>query len=67
MVFGPEDLAVLAFAVALDLTLGEPPKWAHPTVWMGGQIKFVERWMPKKGLAMSTGRELAYSGTTERR
>jgi len=50
MVFGPEDLAVLALAVALDLTLGEPPKWAHPTVWMGGQIKFVERWMPKRGI-----------------
>ncbi len=51
MVFGPEDLAVLALAVLLDLTLGEPPKWAHPTVWMGQQIKFVERFMPKKGIS----------------
>ena len=51
MVFGPEDLAVLALAALLDLTLGEPPKWAHPTVWMGQQIKFVERFMPKKGIS----------------
>ncbi|MDA1128469.1 MAG: adenosylcobinamide-phosphate synthase CbiB [Chloroflexi bacterium] len=47
---GPEDLAVLALAVLLDLTLGEPPTWAHPTVWMGKHIAFVERWMPKKGI-----------------
>ena len=48
---GAEDLAVLALAVLLDLTLGEPPKWAHPTVWMGRHIAFVEKRMPKKGVA----------------
>ena len=47
---GPDDLAVLALAVLLDLMLGEPPNWAHPTVWMGKHIAFVERWMPKKGI-----------------
>ena len=49
MIFsGPDDLVVLALAVLLDLTLGEPPTWAHPTVWMGRHISFVERWSPKK-------------------
>ena len=50
MFSGTEDLAVLALAVLLDLTLGEPPKWAHPTVWMGRHIAFVEKRMPKKGV-----------------
>ena len=50
MFFGSEDLAVLALAVLLDLTLGEPPKWAHPTVWMGRHIALVEKRMPKKGV-----------------
>ena len=50
MFSGADDLAVLALAVALDLTLGEPPKWAHPTVWMGRHIAFVEKWMPKRGV-----------------
>ncbi|MEE8465533.1 MAG: adenosylcobinamide-phosphate synthase CbiB [Dehalococcoidia bacterium] len=47
---GPDDLAVLALAVLLDLALGEPPTWAHPTVWMGRHITFVEKRMPKKGV-----------------
>ncbi|MCH7737904.1 MAG: cobalamin biosynthesis protein, partial [Chloroflexi bacterium] len=47
---GVDDLAVLALAVLLDLALGELPKWAHPTVWMGRHIAFVERWSPKKGI-----------------
>jgi len=60
MFFGIEDLAVLALAVALDLTLGEPPTWAHPTVWMGRYIKFVERWMPKRGfLGLAAGLSMA--------
>lgn len=50
MFSGTDDLAVLALAVLLDLTLGEPPKWAHPTVWMGRHIAFVEKRMPKKGV-----------------
>ena len=49
MFTGADDLAVLALAVLLDLTLGEPPKWAHPTVWMGKHIAFVEKRLPKKG------------------
>ena len=51
MIFsGTDDLAVLALAVLIDLIFGEPPMWAHPTVWIGRHIKFVERWAPKKGL-----------------
>ena len=42
MIFsGTDDLAVLALAVLLDLTLGEPPTRFHPTVWMGRHISFV--------------------------
>ena len=60
MIFGYEDLAVLGLAVLLDLILGEPPKWAHPTVWMGRHISFIERWMPKKGLmALAAGLSIA--------
>ncbi|MBC8282005.1 MAG: cobalamin biosynthesis protein CobD [Chloroflexi bacterium] len=50
MIFsGTDDLAVLALAVLIDLTLGEPPMWAHPTVWMGRMLGFVERRLPKEG------------------
>ncbi len=61
MIFsGPDDLAILALAVLLDLVLGEPPTWAHPTVWMGRQISFVEKWSPKKGIAsLLTGLSIA--------
>ena len=60
MFFGSEDLAVLALAVLLDLTLGEPPKWAHPTVWMGRHIALVEKRMPKKGvLGLAAGLSIA--------
>ena len=48
---GYEELAVLAVAVALDLTLGEPPSWAHPTVWMGRMTSLLERLAPRQGLA----------------
>ena len=51
MFSGADDLAVLALAVALDLTLGEPPKWAHPTVWMGRLTGFLEARAPKQGAA----------------
>lgn len=51
MIFsGNDDLAVLALAVLLDLTLGEPPTRFHPTVWMGRHISLVVKWSPKKGL-----------------
>ena len=48
---GYEELAVLAVAVVLDLTLGEPPSWAHPTVWMGRMTSLLERLAPRQGLA----------------
>ena len=60
MFFGVEDLAVLALALALDLTLGEPPTRAHPTVWMGRMITLVEQRMPKKGaLGLAAGLGIA--------
>ncbi|PKB72410.1 MAG: cobalamin biosynthesis protein CobD [SAR202 cluster bacterium Io17-Chloro-G6] len=51
MFTGADDLAVLALAVFLDLTLGEPPMWAHPTVWMGRLTGFLEVRAPKHGAA----------------
>ena len=48
---GTDDLAVLALAVLLDLTMGEPPMWAHPTVWMGRLTGFLEARMPRQGIA----------------
>ena len=60
MFFGIEDLAVLAVAVLLDLTVGEPPTWGHPTVWMGRHIKFVERFMPRNGvMGLAAGLSMA--------
>ena len=50
MWIGTEDLAVLAIAVALDVTLGELPARIHPTVWMGKTVAFAERLAPKQGL-----------------
>ena len=50
MFAGNDDFAVLALAVLIDLTLGEPPMWAHPTVWMGRQLSFIEKRMPKQGI-----------------
>lgn len=49
MWFGYEELAVLALAVALDLVLGEPPAWAHPTVWMGRMTTILEKSAPRNG------------------
>ena len=34
---------VLGLALALDLTLGELPRWVHPVVWMGWAIGLGER------------------------
>ena len=50
MWFGYEELAVLALAVALDLVLGEPPAWAHPTVWMGRMTTILEKSAPRNGV-----------------
>ena len=44
---GYEELAVLAVAVVLDLLLGEPPAWAHPTVWMGRATAVLEKRAPR--------------------
>ncbi|MQG33642.1 MAG: cobalamin biosynthesis protein CobD [SAR202 cluster bacterium] len=56
MLTGTDDLAVLALAVALDLTLGEPPMRAHPTVWMGRITGYLESRAPKDGnAALLTG------------
>ena len=47
----PPDLAVLAFAVLLDLVGREPPSRLHPTVWMGGTVSIGERLLPKSRAA----------------
>ncbi len=50
MIFtGTDDLTVLALAGLIDLALGEPPMRAHPTVWMGRMLGFVEKRLPKEG------------------
>ncbi len=54
MFYSSDDLAVLALAVLLDLTLGEPPTRMHPTVWMGRMVGFLESRAPKEGLAAIT-------------
>jgi len=35
-------LLILSLAVLIDLTLGEPPNWLHPTVWMGRVILYLK-------------------------
>jgi len=35
-------LLILFLAVLIDLTLGEPPNWLHPTVWMGRVILYLK-------------------------
>ena len=54
MFSGPDDLAVLALAVLLDLALGEPPARLHPTVWMGFMVEFLESRAPKESFAAIT-------------
>ncbi len=43
----PMEIWVLALALALDLTMGELPNRAHPTVWMGKTIGWCERLAPQ--------------------
>jgi len=38
-----EYLLIISLAVALDLTLGEPPNAIHPVAWMGKVIALLER------------------------
>ena len=47
MLHGYELLAMLALAVVLDLALGEPPTWLHPTVWIGRTVSIADRLAPK--------------------
>jgi adenosylcobinamide-phosphate synthase len=37
-----EDLAVLMVAVVLEMVGREPPKWLHPTVWIGRTVTIAE-------------------------
>ena len=68
-----DDLAILALALLLDLTLGELPSRFHPTVWMGKTVSLAERLAPKwraKGGCLKApidasgvgGGQLAYGG-----
>lgn len=50
--------AVLATAIALDLTFGEPPDSLHPVVWIGRAIARLERSAPHDDPAL----ELLYGG-----
>lgn len=43
------DLALLALAMALDLTLPELPAALHPVRWMGVTIDFLQRHAPMRG------------------
>ena len=38
----PPDLAVLLVAVVLGMVGREPPKWLHPTVWIGRTVTIAE-------------------------
>ena len=42
----PLDALALLLALLLDLTLGEPPNRAHPTVWIGKTVALGERITP---------------------
>jgi adenosylcobinamide-phosphate synthase len=44
-----QALAVLLLAVALDVTLGEPPPLLHPVVWMGRTIALCEPAVIRRG------------------
>ncbi|HEY1065066.1 MAG TPA: cobalamin biosynthesis protein, partial [Pirellulales bacterium] len=41
--------APVLIALALDLTLGDPPNRWHPTAWMGSFIAWGRRLAPKEG------------------
>lgn len=44
-----EMLAILLFAVLLDVALGEPPNTVHPVAWMGKIASLVEKGSPSRG------------------
>jgi adenosylcobinamide-phosphate synthase len=41
-------LAVLAFALAIDVVLGEPPTALHPVAWMGKLVHVLRRISPRR-------------------
>lgn len=43
MIEGLDFVLILAGALVFDTTVGEPPYWAHPVVWMGKAISGWER------------------------
>ena len=45
------ELAVLALAVVLELAGREPPRWLHPTVWMGHTVSIADRFAPRSRIA----------------
>lgn len=49
---------VLALALLLDLTLGDPPNRLHPVAWMGSAISGARRRAPRRGHLA----QLAYGG-----
>ena len=49
-------LWLLALALILDFTLGDPPDTFHPVAWMGRVISFLER----RNLSRGTSFQLAY-------
>jgi len=42
-------LLILALALILDFTLGDPPNALHPVAWMGRVISFLEKRRPSRG------------------
>ena len=42
-------IAPMALAVALDLTLGEPPNRVHPVAWIGSALIAARRRLPTRG------------------
>jgi adenosylcobinamide-phosphate synthase len=60
VLFVPHDwllaLATVLLAGLIDATLGEPPAWLHPVVWMGQLIGALERRRPRS----RPGAEFAY-------
>jgi adenosylcobinamide-phosphate synthase len=46
-------LLMLVLAVAIDLLLGEPPNVAHPVVWIGKVIGFMDRHTKRNGRKVS--------------
>ena len=40
------DLGILVVAVVLEMVGGEPPKWFHPTVWIGRSVTIAEAKAP---------------------